>query len=54
MGVLRELFHCGAKISTATAPIGVTPGIVCKRRDISASLETASIVLLRAEMRIVS
>lgn len=34
----------GAKVSIASAAMGPTPGMVCKRRDASASLDRASIV----------
>ena len=41
----------GAKVSIARAAIGPSPGIVCKRRDVSASLDSASIVFFSVSSR---
>ena len=41
----------GAKVSTASAVIGPTPGIVCSWRGISASFDSAAIRAFRALIR---
>jgi hypothetical protein len=41
----------GAKVSTARAPIGPTPGMVCKRRDVAPSLAITSILFFMALIR---
>jgi hypothetical protein len=49
----RNCSISGAKASTASAVIGPTPGIVCRRRAVSVSLASALIRLVRASMRAV-
>ena len=44
----------GAKVSTASAVIGPTPGIVCSWRGISASFDKAAILAFSASIRPVS
>lgn len=44
----------GAKVSIANAPTGPTPGMVCRRRDVSCSFEIVPIRFLRSLIDMVS
>lgn len=44
----------GVKVSMARAAIGPTPGMVCKRRDVAACLDSVSIVFFNAASRLLN